>query len=239
MPLPLLVPIGIGAGLFGAGAMLGGPQKPRMAGQGPSPEGEMPPGTLYIDEKGDKKVWGGPNYGPQSVEAWEKLTGQRPTGLDQAQTKGTLPPVKKAPPLNIPDQRPPQTNFPETSETAQQTIDPNLQAILDILEGRTAPESINEIEEARLDRLLRAQQALAEQSYLKGQEISRRQEELERLKQWGALRQTQVAANLASTALVAQAMSLAATPNVSVMDAMSKGTQTALAPFQFKLGVRG
>ena len=237
MPLPLLLPIA--TGYYASKAMLEGPQKPRMAGQGPSPEGEMPPGTLYIDEKGDTKVWGGPNYGPQSVEAWEKLTGKPPTGLDQARTKGTLPPVQKAPPLNIPDQRPPQTDFPETSEKAQQTIDPNLQAVLDILEGRTAPESINELEEARLDRLLRAQQALAEQSYLKGQEISRRQAELERLKQWGALRQTEVAANLASTALVAQAMSLAATPNVSVMDAMSKGTQTALAPFQFKLGVRG
>lgn len=239
--LPLLAPVAIGAGLFGLGAVLGGPQKPRMAGEGPSPKGEMPPGTTYIDADGEIKVWGGPDYGPQSVASWEKMTGQRATGLDQAQTKGTLPPVQKAPPLEVPPAPPlpPPTNFPDASEKAQQTIDPNLQAVLDILKGQTSSESINALEEARLDRLLRAQQALAEQSYQKGLEISRRQAELERLRQWGAVEQTRIAANLANTGLVAQAMTLAATPNVSVMDAMTKGTQAALAPFQFKLGVRG
>lgn len=241
MAAPLLVPIAIGAGFFGLGALGGSQQKPRMAGEGPGAKGEMAPGTAYLDEKGELKVWGGPNYGPQSVAAWEKMTGQRVTGLEQAQTKGTLPPIEKAPPLEVPPAPPlpPPTNFPETSAEAQKTIDPNLEAILDVLKGRTSSESINELEEARLDRLIRAQQALSEQSYQKGLEISRRQAELERLKQWGAVEQTRIAANLANTALVGQAMYLSAVPNVSVMDAMTKGTQAALAPFQFKLGVRG
>ena len=55
--LPLLAPVAIGAGLFGLGAVLGGTQKPRMAGEGPSPKGEMPPGTTYIDANGEIKVW--------------------------------------------------------------------------------------------------------------------------------------------------------------------------------------
>ena len=37
---------------------------------------------------------------------------------------------------------------------------------------------------------------------------------------------------------LAQGIYLAGVPNVNVTDAMTRGTQAALAPFQFKLGVR-
>lgn len=236
-----LAPIAIGAGLFAAPALFGGPKKQRMAGEGPlTPEGALKPGTPYLDEQGELKIWGGPNYGGQTPAAWQKLTGQTITGLEAAKSKGQFPTPEKAPGLDVPTAPVlPPSNYPATSEQAQQTGDPFKQEILEILKKGTSKEAINALEEARLERLLRAQEALAEQSYAKGVEISRRQAELERLRQWGALEQTRVAANLTGQALVAQSMYLSAVPNVSVIDAMNKGTATALAPFQFRLGVRG
>lgn len=242
MAVPIL-PIAIGAGLFGAGAFLGGSQKaPRMAGQGPDAAGGLKPGTPFINEEGQMKIWGGPNYGAQSPESWAKLTGGQPNvNIEMGQARGSLPEPTKAPPLELPETPPIPgggMDFPQESAEAQSTADPNLERILKILEGRTSTETINELEEARLERLIRAQQALAEQSYAKGQEISRRQAEIERLRQWGAVEQTRIAANVTGNALLAQGMYLSAIPNVSVMDAMTKGTQAALAPFQFKLGTR-
>ena len=235
-----LAPIAIGAGLFAAPALFGGPQKPRMAGEGPTtPEGALKPGTPFLDNEGEVKIWGGPNYGAQTPAAWQKLTGQTITGLEAARSKGQFPAPEKAPPLEVPTAPVlPPTNYPGASAGAQQTGDPFKQEILDILKKGTNKEAINALEEARLERLLRAQEALAEQSYAKGVEISRRQAELERLRQWGALEQTRIAANLTGQALVAQGMALAATPNVSVMDAMTKGTAVAIAPFALRLGVR-
>jgi len=236
-----LVPIAIGAGLFAAPALFGEPKKQRMAGEGPiTPEGALKPGTPYLDNEGQVKIWGGPNYGGQTPEAWQKLTGQTITGLEAARSKGQFPAVEKAPGLDVPTATVlPPTDYPGTSADAQKTGDPYVDRIFDRLEKTTSPEQINELEEAKLDRYIRLARELYEQSYAKGVEISRRQAELERLRQWGALEQTRIAANLTGQALVAQSMYLSAVPNVSVIDAMNKGTATALAPFQFRLGVRG
>jgi hypothetical protein len=186
-----------------------------------------------------KVIWGGPDYGAQTPAAWQRLTGQTITGLEAARSKGQFPSIVKAPGLNVPAQKAlPQTDYSETSAAAQKERDPDLQELIGFLKTSTTAEKINALEEARLQRLLRAQEGLAELSYAKSLEVSRRQAELERLRQWGALEQTRIAANLTGQALVAQSMALAATPNVSVMDAMTKGTAVAIAPFALRLGVR-
>jgi len=238
--LPLLAPldptvINAISGLFGK------PKKQRMAGEGPiTPEGVLKPGTPYLDDKGQLKIWAGPNYGGQTPEAYQKLTGQTITGLEAARSKGQFPAVEKAPGLDVPTATVlPPTNYPETSADAQKTGDPYVDRTFDILEKTTSYEQSKQRLDDEADRIIRVATELAEQGFAKGVERTRRETELERLRQWGALEQTRIAANLTGQALVAQSMYLSAVPNVSVIDAMNKGTATALAPFQFRLGVRG
>lgn len=241
-----LLPLAIGAGLFALPALYGaGQQQPRMAGQGPKPQqkpkGSLEPGTPFINSEGQLKIWGGPNYGAQSPEAWAKLTGQENVNIEMGRARGSLPEPGKAPPLDIP--LPPPvgetgTDFPETSEEAQKTKDPYMDSLLDFLRKSGSPEAVNALEQARLERLLAAQAALAEQSMRKGEEISRRQIEQTRLNNWANIEQTRIAANLTGSALVGQAMYLSAQPNVNTITAMNEGLKTALSPFQAKLSVR-
>ena len=107
-----------------------------------------------------------------------------------------------------------------------------------ILKATTDPATVSRIEDERLKRILTANEALSRESRLKGEEISRRQESIKRIEQWGAIEQTRLAANAAAMGNLAQGIYLAGVPNVNVTDAMTRGTQAALAPFQFKLGVR-
>lgn len=216
--------------------------KPRMAG-----EEFLKPGTPYIDSEGKMKIWGGNAYGPQSVESWTKLTGGKPNvNIEMGQARGALtspglPTPQKAPPLNL-SKEPPipggGTNFPTEVDKGQKVEDPNLIEILKILKATTDPATVSRIEDERLKRILTANEALSRESRLKGEEISRRQESIKRIEQWGAIEQTRLAANAAAMGNLAQGIYLAGVPNVNVTDAMTRGTQAALAPFQFKLGVR-
>lgn len=243
--LPLLIPAGIGAGLFALPALYGaGKNKPRMAGEGPKPpqkpQGALEPGTPFIDSEGQLKVWGGPNYGTQSPEAWQKLTGQENVNIAMGQARGSLPEPGKAPPLEIPPPPPvgeTGTDFPETSKEAQQTEDPYLTLLADLVK-RFTPEQLDALKAADQRRQLEAQAQLFEQSMRKGEEISRRQIEQTKLNNWANIEQTRIAANLTGSALVGQAMYLSAQPNVNTISAMNEGLKTALSPFQTKLGVR-
>lgn len=243
--LPLLAPLDVSARILGLPSLSGAIEnKFRMAGEGPKPSQKpqvsLKPGTPFYDSEGQLKIWGGPNYGPQSPEAWEKLTGQENVNIAMAQARGSLPEPGKAPPLEIPPPPPvgeTGTNFPETSEEAQKTEDPYLTVLTDLVK-RFTPEEINAQKTADFERLLAAQAALAEQSMRKGEEISRRQIEQTKLNNWANLEQTRIAANLTGSALVGQAMYLSAQPNVNTIAAMNEGLKTALSPFQTKLGVR-
>ena len=107
-----------------------------------------------------------------------------------------------------------------------------------MLRNSTDPNTRNKIADADLKRFVIASDVLSRESRLKGEEISRRQESIKRIEQWGAIEQTRLAANAAAMGNLAQGIYLAGVPNVNVTDAMTRGTQAALAPFQFKLGVR-
>lgn len=152
-----------------------------------------------------------------------------------------LPEPEKAPPLNLPSEPPIPgggTSFPVEVDKGQKIEDPNLAEILKILRNTTDPATVSRIEDDRLRRILTASDALSRESRLKGEEISRRQESIKRIEQWGAIEQTRLAANAVGMTTFAQALYLAGVPNVNVTDAMARGTQAALAPFQFKLGGR-
>jgi len=216
--------------------------KPRMAG-----EKFLKPGTPTIDSEGQMKIWGGDKYGLQSVESWTKLTGGKPNvNIEMAQARGVLsspglPTPQKAPPLNL-SKEPPipggGTNFSTEVDKGQKVEDPNLIEILKILRNTVDPNTRNRLADEDLKRILTANEAFSRESRLKGEEISRRQESIKRIEQWGAIEQTRLAANAAAMGNLAQGIYLAGVPNVNVTDAMTRGTQAALAPFQFKLGVR-
>jgi len=231
-----------GLGAFGASklasaAMGQEAQKTRMAG-----EKFLKPGTPYIDSEGKMKIWGGDAYGPQSVESWTKLTGGKPNvNIEMGRARGALPTPQKAPPLNLPKEPPIPgggTDFSKEVDKGQSIEDPNFVEILKILKATTDPSTVSRLEDERLKRILTANEALSRESRLKGEEISRRQESLKRIEQWGAIEQTRLTANAVGMANFAQVAYLAGVPNVNVIDAMTRGTQAALAPLQFKLGVR-
>ena len=234
--IPPLARVALGAGLFAAPALFGGPEKQRMAGQGPqgTQQGQM----AVID--GELKAWMGPNFGWQSVRTYQGKTGKQPVGLEEFRKSAQYPQPEKAPGLDVPAAPAlSSTNYPAQSEQVQQIVDPTEQAYVDLVRKSLDPKTRRELSDIDVENLIKLGQINFEQSMAKGVERTRREKELETLRQWGALQQTQIAANLTAQALVAQSMALAATPNVSVMDAMTKGTAVALAPFQFRLGVRG
>lgn len=211
--------------------------KPRMAG-----EKFLKPGTPYIDSEGQMKIWGGDTYGPQSVESWTKLTGGKPNvNIEMGRARGELPKPEKAPPLNLPKEPPIPgggTNFPTEVDKGQKIEDPYLAQLVEMYRNSTDPNTRNKIADADLKRFVIASDVLSRESRLKGEEISRRQESIKRIEQWGAIEQTRLAANAVAMGNLAQGIYLAGVPNVNVTDAMTRGTQAALAPFQFKLGVR-
>ena len=216
--------------------------KPRMAG-----EKFLKPGTPTIDSEGQMKIWGGDKYGLQSVESWTKLTGGKPNvNIEMAQARGVLsspglPKPEKAAPLNLPKEPPIPgggINFPGEVDKGQKIEDPFMAQLFEMVKNRTDPNTRNKLADEDLKRFIIASEALSRESRLKGEEISRRQESIKRIEQWGAIEQTRLAANAAAMGNLAQGIYLAGVPNVNVTDAMTRGTQAALAPFQFKLGVR-
>ena len=183
-----------------------------------------------------------PIAGGINLEAPKAASPGKPNvNIEMGRARGELPKPEKAPPLNLPSEPPIPgggTSFPAEVDKGQKIEDPNLAEILKILKNTTDPATVSRIEDERLRRILTASDALSRESRLKGEEISRRQESIKRIEQWGAIEQTRLAANAVGMTTLAQGIYLAGVPNVNVTDAMTRGTQAALAPFQSKLGVR-
>jgi len=181
---------------------------------------------LVLGAQKDGKFYAGKDYGYQSAPSYKVIRGAFPTGY--------IEPGKKGPTvLNAPASK----GSESTSITGQTKNPPML-----------PPELLELVREERLvvatekaKDFERQQQiaALYERGSLEKSRLNtQRQVELENIKAWRDISQTQIEAQTRSAALTASLMTALQQPNVNFMGALSEAFNTGAAPFSARVRTR-
>jgi len=179
-----------------------------------------------IGAQKDGKFYAGKDYGYQSAPSYKVITGAFPTGYTEPGKKG--PTV-----LNAPASK----GSESTSITGQTQKPPALPPeLLELTrEGRLA------VATERAKDFERQQQIAAQYergSLEKSRLNTQRQVELENIKAWRDISQTQIEAQTRSAALTASLMTALQQPNVNFMGAISEAFNAGAAPFSARVRTR-
>ena len=181
---------------------------------------------LILGAQKDGKFYAGKDYGYQSAPSYKVIRGAFPTGYTE--------PGKKSPTvLNAPASK----GSDSTSITAQTKNPPALPPeLLELTrEGRLA------VATERAKDFERQQQIAAQYergSLEKSRLNTQRQVELENIKAWRDISQTQIEAQTRSAALTASLMTALQQPNVNFMNALSEAFNAGAAPFSARVRTR-
>lgn len=181
---------------------------------------------LILGAQKDGKFYAGKDYGYQSAPSYKVVTGAFPTGY-------TEPGKKKPTVLNTPAS----TGSESTSIPGQTKNPPSLPPeLIDLTrEGRAA------VAAERAKDFERQQQIAAQYergSLEKSRLNTQRQVELENIKAWRDISQTQIEAQTRSAALTASLMTALQQPNVNFMGAISEAFNAGAAPFSARVRTR-
>lgn len=181
---------------------------------------------LILGAQKDGKFYAGKDYGYQSAPSYKVVTGAFPTGY-------TEPGKKKPTVLNAPAS----TGSESTSIPGQTKNPPSLPPeLIDLTrEGRAA------VAAERAKDFERQQQIAAQYergSLEKSRLNTQRQVELENIKAWRDISQTQIEAQTRSAALTASLMTALQQPNVNFMGAISEAFNAGAAPFSARVRTR-
>ena len=181
---------------------------------------------LVLGAQKDGKFYAGKDYGYQSAPSYKVIRGAFPTGYTEPGKKGPTvldkPASKGADSTNIAGQT---QKPPIISPDLERIQDKNIAALLE-------REALN----------FARQQQIASQYDRSAQEKSRlntqRQVELENIKAWRDISQTQIESQTRSAALYASLMSALQQPNVNFMGALSEAFNAGAAPFSARVRTR-
>lgn len=179
-----------------------------------------------IGAQKDGKFYAGKDYGYQSAPSYKVITGAFPAGYAEPGKKGptvlNAPASKGSDSTNIAGQT---QKPPIISPDLERIQDKNIAALLE-------REALN----------FARQQQIASQYDRSAQEKSRlntqRQVELENIKAWRDISQTQIEAQTRSAALTASLMTALQQPNVNFMGAISEAFNAGAAPFSARVRTR-
>jgi len=181
---------------------------------------------LILGAQKDGKFYAGKDYGYQSAPSYKVIRGAFPTGYTEPGKKGptelNAPASKGSDSTNIAGQT---QKPPIISPDLERIQDKNIAALLE-------REALN----------FARQQQIASQYDRSAQEKSRlntqRQVELENIKAWRDISQTQIEAQTRSAALTASLMTALQQPNVNFMGAISEAFNAGAAPFSARVRTR-
>jgi hypothetical protein len=181
---------------------------------------------LILGAQKDGKFYAGKDYGYQSAPSYKVIRGAFPSGYTEPGKKGptvlNAPASKGSDSTNIADQT---QKPPIISPDLERIQDKNIAALLE-------REALN----------FARQQQIASQYDRSAQEKSRlntqRQVELENIKAWRDISQTQIEAQTRSAALTASLMTALQQPNVNFMNAISDAFNAGAAPFSARVRTR-
>jgi hypothetical protein len=181
---------------------------------------------LILGAQKDGKFYAGKDYGYQSAPSYKVIRGAFPSGYTEPGKKG--PTV-----LNAPASK----GSESTSITGQTQKPPALPPeLLELTrEGRLA------VATERAKDFERQQQIAAQYergSLEKSRLNTQRQVELENIKAWRDISQTQIEAQTRSAALTASLMTALQQPNVNFMNAISEAFNAGAAPFSARVRTR-
>lgn len=181
---------------------------------------------LVLGAQKDGKFYAGKDYGYQSAPSYKVITGAFPAGY--------VEPVKKSPTvINSPESK----GTGSTSTTGQTQNPPKLSPELIALaqEERLAVATERAKDFARQQQIL----ALYDRSSLEKSRLNtQRQVELENIKAWRDISQTQIEAQTRSAALTASLLTALQQPNVNFMGALSAAFDAGAAPFSARVRTR-
>ena len=181
---------------------------------------------LILGAQKDGKFYAGKDYGYQSAPSYKVIRGAFPTGY--------IEPGKKSPTvLNAPASK----GSESTSITGQTKNPPMLPPeLLELTrEGRLAVATEKAKDFERQQQIL----ALYERGSLEKSRLNtQRQVELENIKAWRDISQTQIEAQTRSAALTASLMTALQQPNVNFMGALSEAFNAGAAPFSARVRTR-
>ena len=179
-----------------------------------------------IGAQKDGKFYAGKDYGYQSAPSYKVIRGAFPTGYTEPGKKGptelNAPASKGSDSTNIAGQT---QKPPIISPDLERIQDKNIAALLE-------REALN----------FARQQQIASQYDRSAQEKSRlntqRQVELENIKAWRDISQTQIEAQTRSAALTASLLTALQRPDVPFMNALSEAFNAGAAPFSARVRTR-
>ena len=181
---------------------------------------------LILGAQKDGKFYAGKDYGYQSAPSYKVIRGAFPSGYTEPGKKG--PTV-----LNAPASK----GSESTSITGQTQKPPIISPDLERIQDKNIA-ALLEREALNFAR----QQQIASQYDRSAQEKSRlntqRQVELENIKAWRDISQTQIEAQTRSAALTASLMTALQQPNVNFMGELSNAFNTGAAPFSARVRTR-
>jgi hypothetical protein len=181
---------------------------------------------LVLGAQKDGKFYAGKDYGYQSAPSYKVVRGAFPTGY--------IEPGKKSPTvLNTPASK----GSESTSITGQTKNPPMLPPeLLELTrEGRLAVATEKAKDFERQQQIL----ALYERGSLEKSRLNtQRQVELENIKAWRDISQTQIEAQTRSAALTASLMTALQQPNVNFMGEISNAFNAGAAPFSARVRTR-
>jgi hypothetical protein len=177
---------------------------------------------IEIGSGKEGKFYAGEDYGYQSGPSYKKIFGDFP-------------------PNYVPPKPAPSKEGPKTSgEGSTNMIDATSKPVLDI------PKLSSELREAQIAEkekdFLRQQQIAslyARDALEKSRLNTQRQVELENIKAWRDITQTQIEAQTRSAALTASLLTALQQPNVNFMNALSDAFNAGAAPFSARVRIRG
>ena len=181
---------------------------------------------LLLGAQKNGKFYAGKDYGYQSAPSYKVITGAFPAGY--------VEPGKKSPTvINSPESK----GTGSTSTTGQTQNPPKLSPELIAL----AQEERLAVATERAKDFARQQQIAAqyERSSLEKSRLNtQRQVELENIKAWRDISQTQIEAQTRSAALTASLMAGLQQPNVNFMEKLSEAFNAGAAPFSARVRIR-
>lgn len=178
-----------------------------------------------IGAQKDGKFYAGKDYGYQSAPSYKVIRGAFPTGY-------TEPGKKSSTVLNAPASK----GSDSTNIADQTQKDPKLTSLRELSrEGRLAVATERAKDFERQKEILSLfDRSAQEKSILNTQ----RQVELENIKAWRDISQTQIEAQTRSAALTASLMTALQQPNVNFMGAISEAFNAGAAPFSARVRTR-
>ena len=180
---------------------------------------------LILGAQKDGKFYAGKDYGYQSAPSYKVIRGAFPSGYTE--------PGKKGPTVL---DKPASKGSDSTSITGQTKNPPKLTSLRELSREHylnIAAERVKDFERQK-EILSLSDRSAQEKSRLNTQ----RQVELENIKAWRDISQTQIEAQTRSAALTASLMTALQQPNVNFMNAISDAFNAGAAPFSARVRTR-